>query len=115
MSFYFLYLQWTGLSSSLDQKCNTNYGQRSNSLWQIILGLGFTSFALLFYGGNQPTDDVVEIREKSDGAEEHAVNGGASKREEALINKDLDDSDEDEKKKGKKTFVFSISEATIFF
>ena len=43
------------------------------------------------------------------------MNGGASKREEALINKDLDDSDEDDKKKGKKTFVFSISEATIFF
>ena len=33
VSFYCLYLQWTALSSSLDKKCNINYGNRTNSVW----------------------------------------------------------------------------------
>lgn len=117
VSFYCLYLQWTALSSSLDKDCNRNYGQRSNSLWQILLGLLFTAFALLFYGGNQPTDDVVEIKEQSD-SDEH-VKAAHSRQQAPLINRDpQDDSDEDEKgkgSKGKQTFVFSISSATIHF
>lgn len=61
---YILYLQWTALSSDDDKVCNGNFGQESNTVWQIVAGLAFTFVALSIIsasstsGEDKPADDI---------------------------------------------------------
>ena len=44
--FYFLYLQWSGLSSDTDGTCNPYLSSFSHSVTEITLGLIFTFMSL---------------------------------------------------------------------
>jgi hypothetical protein len=54
--FYFFILQWSGLSSDLDQACNPYHSSFGNSVAVMTLGLVFTFMSLF----------VVSFSEKSD-------------------------------------------------
>lgn len=116
VAFYVLYLQWTSLSSSSDEACNKNYGDSGNSILQIFLGMFWTILALLFYSGSQETTGMEEIKHEATQDEglkkKDQYEGGAKANKARLIEKDGDSSDDEHKKS---TFVFSISEATIYF